>query len=156
MDNKRYLLNFFILLILIYLFLKNFEIEIAELLAIIIGSMLNIPHFENKLIYDSMIFSIIPACTCSFEIALFLAYIFATPKTPIKYKLIYSIFGILVINITNILRIIFILKNAHLVNYTFIHNIISFIIFPVALILNLIWVRILLKIGVVKKSKNNK
>ncbi|AIJ06359.1 hypothetical protein JH146_1517 [Methanocaldococcus bathoardescens] len=151
-DRKKYLLNFFILLILIYLFLKNFEIEIAKLLTIIIGSILNTHYFENKLIYNGMIFSIIPACTCSFEIALFLSYIFATPKTPIKYKLIYSIFGILVINITNILRIIFILKNAHLANYTLIHDIISFIIFPIALTLNVIWVKILLKIGVVKKE----
>ncbi|XRO75745.1 archaeosortase D [Methanocaldococcus sp. 28A] len=153
MDNKRYLLNFFILLVLIYLFLKNFEIEIAKILTIIIGNLLKIPYFENKLIYNKEIFSINPACTCSFEIALFLAYVLATPKVPIKYKLTYSIIGMLIINITNILRIIFILKNSYLTNYKIIHNLISFIIFPVALILNLIWVKILLKIGVVKQNK---
>ncbi|XRO77796.1 archaeosortase D [Methanocaldococcus sp. 10A] len=153
MDNKRYLINFFILLILIYLFLKNFEMEIAKILTFVIGNLLKIPYFENKLIYNNKIFSIIPACTCSFEIALFLSYVFATPKTPIKYKIFFSIFGLIVINITNILRIIFILKNSHLINYNLIHNIISFIIFPVALILNLMWVKILLKIGVVKQNK---
>ncbi|AEF96510.1 archaeosortase D [Methanotorris igneus] len=149
-DNKKYLLNFFVLLILIYLFLKNFEMEIAKLLSFVVGNILNIPYFENNLIYNGKVFSITSACTCLFELALFLSYVFATPKAPLKYKLAYVIFGILIINITNISRIIFILKNSNLADYHLIHDAISFIIFPVTLILNTIWVKILLKIKVVK------
>ncbi len=149
-DKYKYLINFFILLLIIYLILKHFELEMAKLLAIIVGNMLNTHYFENNIVYNGAMFSVIPACTCSFEIALFLSYVFAAPKTPIKYKFIYSVFGLFVINVTNILRIIFIIKNSYLSDYIFIHNLISFIIFPVALILNLIWVKILIKLGVVE------
>ncbi|ACV25032.1 archaeosortase D [Methanocaldococcus fervens] len=155
MENKRYLINFLILLPLIYLFLKIFEFEISRYLAVIVGLILNAYYFDNIIIYNKTLFSIIPACTCSFEMSLFLAYVFATPKTPMKYKLIYSSFGILVINLINILRIILILKNAHLTNYSLIHDMISFIIFPTVLILNIIWVRILIKVGIVKNIKIN-
>ncbi|AEH07322.1 archaeosortase D [Methanothermococcus okinawensis] len=156
MENKRYLVNFLILLIITYLFLRTFEMEIAKILAVIVGYLLTTPYFENNVIYNGNIFSIMPACTCSFEMSLFLAYVFGTPKTPIKYKLIYSIVGIIIITLTNILRIIFILKNSsYLADYTTIHDIISFIIFPVALILNFIWVKILLKIGIINNKNKN-
>ncbi|CAB3288167.1 putative archaeosortase D [Methanocaldococcus lauensis] len=150
MENKKYLINFLILFPLIYFFIKPFEYEISKILAYIIGNLLKTQYFDNVIIYNGDAYTIISACTCSLEMSLFLGYVFATPKVPIKYKFLYSIFGIFVINIANILRIILILKNSYISDYNFVHNIWSFIIFPVALLLNFIWVKILLKIGIVK------
>ena len=111
MDNgKKYLLNFFIYFIILYIILKYLEWFIAISLAFVISSILNITYFENMMFLDGNTLEIIPACTCSLEMALFLGYVLSTPKIPIKYKLTYSIFGMGIINFGNILRIVLIIK----------------------------------------------
>ena len=142
-DGKKYILNFFIYFIILYIMLKCLEWFIAVSLASIVGTILNTQYFENIIFFGNNELKIIPACTCSLEMALFLGYILGTPKIPIKYKLCYSICGITAINIGNILRIILIIKNLGIANYEFLHNIISFIIFPLALFLNWLWIYIL-------------
>ncbi|WP_456372201.1 archaeosortase D [Methanocaldococcus sp.] len=150
MENKKYLINFLILFPTIYFFIRYFEVEISKILAYIIGNLLKTQYHNNIIIYNGDVYTIISACTCSLEISLFLGYVLATPKVSIKYKFLYSIFGIFIINIVNILRIILILKNSQYANYSIVHNVLSFIIFPVALFLNFMWVKILLKIGVIE------
>lgn len=142
-DRKKYLLKFFIYFMVFYIILKYLEWFVAIFLASVIGSILNIPYFENMIFLDGNILKIIPACTCSLEMALFLGYILSTPKVPIKYMIIYLIFGIFIINLGNILRIILIIKNLGIIQYELLHNIVSFIIFPLALFLNWLWIYIL-------------
>lgn len=153
MNNKNllYVFRFLTYFFMFFYIFKMLEGAIIYLLTIVISKLLNLVFYKNIIIIKNNVIEISPVCTCSLEMALFLAYIFGTPNVPIRYKILYSTFGLIIINITNILRIIFILKNAHLANYTLIHDIISFILFPVALILNLMWVKILLKIGIIKK-----
>ena len=144
MDNgKKYLLNFFIYFIILYIILKYLEWFIAISLAFVISSILNITYFENMMFLDGNTLEIIPACTCSLEMALFLGYVLSTPKIPIKYKLTYSIFGMGIINFGNILRIVLIIINLGVGNYELVHNIVSFIIFPLVLFLNWLWIYIL-------------
>ena len=142
-DKKKYLLNFFIYFIILYIILKYLEWFMAIFLAFVISSILNITYFGNIMFLDGNTLEIIPACTCSLEMALFLGYVLSTPKIPLKYKLTYSVFGIAIINFGNIIRIILIIKNLSVDNYELLHNIVSFIIFPLALFLNWLWIYIL-------------
>ncbi len=150
LDEKKYLINFIILFFIIYLILKVFENYISIIISKIVSFLLNISYKGSILYYNSTIFYISSACTCTFEISLFLAYIFATPKVNLKFKIIYSIFGLGLINLANIIRIILIIKYSQIFNYWFVHDTISFIIFVVAIFLNLGWVITLKKLGVVK------
>ncbi len=129
-----------------YALLKYLEWFIAIFLAYVVGTIFSVHYFQNTIVLNGHKLEIIPACTCSLEMALFLGYVLSTPKIPLKYKLFYSIFGTFIINLGNILRIGLIglvIKNFNLKNYELIHNIISFIIFPVVLLLNWLWIYIL-------------
>jgi archaeosortase D len=144
-DRKKYILNFFIYFIIFYAFFKYLEWYIALILASVVGHVLNIAYFENTLLIGKTALKIIPACTCSLEMALFMGYVFGTPKIPIRYKVSYSIFGLIVIHVGNIIRIILIIlmmKNMRF-NYELLHNVISFVIFPLVLSLNWMWIYIL-------------
>ncbi|WP_423792310.1 archaeosortase D [Methanocaldococcus indicus] len=150
-DKKKYILFFLLYFFIIYsfftLFLENY---LSVFLALLISKILNLGLYNNIIFSKNIAFVIIPACTCSFEISLFLAFILATPKVSIVYKIIYALFGIIMIEFFNVIRIILIIQYHNLLNYNEIHNIISFILFPIVLILNLIWVRILKYLNVIE------
>ncbi len=152
--NKKYFINFIIYFITIYVILIALEKYISQILSFLISIILNTDFSENCIVYGNKIYTIISACTCSLEIALFTGYVLGTPKIDIKYKLLYSLFGIIIINLANIFRIISIItlnNRYNILNYSFIHDTLSFILFPVALILNILWIYILKKKGLIVK-----
>ncbi|GEM_PF-2030142 len=143
MDNKnmKYIFKFIIYFFIFYYILTVIEEDIAHILTMILSELLNLDYYKNIIIIDGNgIIEISSPCTCSLEMALFLGYVFGTPDVSFKYKILYSIFGLLIITLSNILRIILIIKYSQMFNYNVIHDIISFIIFPVALFLNWFWI----------------
>lgn len=119
------------------------EGNIMDLLTITLSKLLNLKFYKNEIIVGKNIIEISSPCTCSLEMALFLGYIFGTPDVPIKYKISYSVFGLSIITISNILRIILIINYSNMINYNVVHDVISFIIFPIALFLNWFWIYLL-------------
>ncbi|AAB99490.1 TPA: archaeosortase D [Methanocaldococcus jannaschii] len=145
MGNKNaiYILRFLIYFFIFYYILKMLEGNIMDLLTITLSKLLNLKFYKNEIIVGKNIIEISSPCTCSLEMALFLGYIFGTPDVPIKYKISYSVFGLSIITISNILRIILIINYSNMINYNVVHDVISFIIFPIALFLNWFWIYLL-------------
>ena len=145
MGNKNiiYILRFLIYFFMFYCILKMLEGSIMDLLTIALSKLLNLKFYKNVIIVEKGIIEIGSPCTCSLEMALFLGYIFGTPDVPVKYKISYSVLGLSIITISNILRIILIIHYSNILNYNIVHDIISFIIFPIALLLNWFWIYLL-------------
>ena len=142
-DNNKYILNFLIIFSILYVFFHLLETYLALFLGHII-SLLDYAVIKNTIVIGQDLYIIAPSCTASLEMSLFLSYILSTPKTSMKLKIWYGVFGLTVITTANIIRIVLIINNATEVDYWAIHDIISFILFPVALLLNWGWA-ILLK-----------
>ncbi len=141
--NSVYIFRFLIYFFIFYYILKMLEGSIIELLTIILSKLLNLEFYKNEILIGNNIIEISSPCTCSLEMALFLGYIFGTPDVPIKYKILYSVFGLSIINISNILRIVLIINYSGILDYYFVHDVISFVIFPIALFLNWFWIYLL-------------
>ncbi|WP_457613458.1 archaeosortase D [Methanocaldococcus sp.] len=148
-----YLIRFLVYFLIFYAVLKGIEDHLSLILALILAYLTDSYYNANTIVIKSTVISVSAPCTCSLEMALFLGYIFGTPDVPIKYKVIYALFGLFIINMSNIIRMIIIAKYSYMLNYELIHDVVSFIIFPVALILNLMWIKILIKLNVIKNSK---
>jgi archaeosortase D len=115
-------------------------------LALFLGHIVSLLGYhvtENIITIGQNAFIIAPSCTASLEISLFLSYVLATPKVNLNLKIVYGIFGLTVITTANIFRIVLIINNATEVDYWAMHDIISFILFPVALLLNWAWALLL-------------
>ncbi|WP_456471479.1 archaeosortase D [Methanocaldococcus sp.] len=148
--NRKYLINFFILFLIIYYFFYKIHNQYSTILSIIVAYILNTNIIKNTIIYYNKKFAISSPCTGIFEISIFIAYILATPKVEMKYKIIYLFFGVIILNFINVLRIILIILYSKFSNYYVVHDAISFILFPTIAILNILWVIILKKLGKIK------
>ncbi|ENN96527.1 hypothetical protein J422_01900 [Methanocaldococcus villosus KIN24-T80] len=147
--RKDYVKNIAFVFIISYSILSILENFLSNILSSIIGHLMHIYTYNNLLFFNNKIFIIDRACTCSLEMTIFLSFVFATPKVKITYKILYSIFGLLVINVVNILRIIMIITYKT-DNFQLAHDVISFILFPVALFLNVFWIVILKKLNILR------
>ncbi len=141
-DNKKYLINFLFIFIILYIFFHNSESYLALFLGYIVF-ILGYTVDTTTIIMGQNTFIITPSCTASLEISLFLAYVLATPKVSANLKIGYGIFGLVIITVANVIRIILIINYATNVNYWTMHDVISFILFPIALLLNWAWTLLL-------------
>ncbi|ADG13210.1 conserved hypothetical protein [Methanocaldococcus infernus ME] len=150
LEDKKYLINFIIYFLIIYFVFQYFlEDFFIRLLANITSHIINTNTIGNIIIFKDKIFVVSPACSGVFELSLLLSFILSTLKVKLKYKVIYGVFSLIIFSISNIGRIVLIILYSDSKDYLFIHNLISFILYPVILALNFIWILILKKLNVI-------